>query len=209
MRVIILLNILLVVVSCNQVSSDSSEQLNNVITEDHQPNPKAKEYNDQALEFLLSNDMNILRVDSAIALLDKATELDSLYFLAYSNKIHFLMTKRDFPRLLQTNAELIKLRPEQPSWLIQRGLILELSGDIEKAKTIYTKGIKEYESSLNSDIGSSWEYKLEYAQSLEMANEHNQARKIILKLKKEYPTQSKQNLFKLDAKEDLLKMLAK
>ena len=148
-----------------------------------------------------------IKVDSAILLLDQATELDSLYFLGYANKVQFLIIKQDLPRLLETNKRLRELRPDQPNWTIQRALILELSGDIDKANTEYKKGIKEYEQIMDSEANLSWEFELEFAQSLVIANNYDKAQKVINRLRDENPDLETWEAFELQTKDELLKLM--
>jgi len=152
------------------------------------------------------NQEDTIKVDSAILLLDLATELDSLYFLGYVNKIRFLMIKEDFKRLLETNKRIRQLRPGQPSWIIQRGLILELSGDIEEATVEYENGVKEYENILHSDSNLSWEFELEFAESLVLANNYERALKIIEKMRDQYPDLEIWAAYKLHTKDELLEL---
>jgi len=207
MNKILFLILASIAISCGQEQSDTQGKIEKESRSEYKPNPESIELNNKALEISMFHRDDSLKVDSAIILLDKATEIDSLYFLGYANKIQFLMIKQDFPRLLETNKRIRELRPNQPNWIIQRALILELSGEIDKANTEYKKGINEYEQIMNSESDLSWEFELEFAQSLVMANHYDKAQEIINKLKKENPDLEIWNAFELQTKSELLKLM--
>ncbi len=195
--------------SCDQEQNDAQGKIEKESQSDYKPNAESIELNNKALEITMFHRDDSIKVDSAILLLDKATEIDSLYFLGYSNKIQFLMIKQDYPRLLETNKRIKELRPNQPNWIIQRALIFELSGEIDKANSEYKKGINEYEQIMDSEAELSWEFELEFAQSLVMANHYDKAQEIINKLKKENPDLEIWKAFELQTKNELLKMMNK
>ena len=207
MKNFLLITLVSIAVSCSQKSNDTKSEIEQEPQTEYKPNPEAIELNNKALEITMFHRDDLIKVDSAILLLDKVTELDSLYFLGYANNVQVLMIKQDFPRLLETNKRMRELRPNQPSWIIQRALILELSGDINKANTEYKKGIKEYEQIIDSEASLSWEFELEYAQSLVMANNYDKAQKIIDGLKEENPNLEIWEAFELQTKDELLKLM--
>jgi tetratricopeptide (TPR) repeat protein len=193
--------------SCDQTQSDAQGKIEKESQSDYKPNPESIELNKKALEITMFHRDVLIKVDSAILLLNKATEIDSLYFLGYANKIQFLLIKQDFPRLLETNERIRELRPKQPNWIIQRALILELSGEIDEANTEYKKGIIEYEEIMDSEKNLSWEFELEFAQSLVMANNYDKALEIINRLKKENPDLEIWEAFELQTKDELLRLM--
>ena len=197
----------LIAVSCGQGQNDAQGKIEKESKSDYKPDPESIELNNQALEITISHSDDSMKIDSAISLLDKATVVDSLYFLGYANKMLFLMIKQDFPRLLETNKRIRELRPNQPNWVIQRALILELSGEIDKANREYKKGVSGYEQIIASEANLSWEFELEYAQSLVMANHYDKAQKIINRLKKENPDLEIWEAFELQTKKELLKRM--
>ena len=194
-------------ISCNQNFSD--KEIEQEAQSNYKPNSESIELNNKALEISKFQRYDTLKVDSALLLLDKATELDSLYFLGYANKVQFLMFKQDFQRLLENNKKIRELRPNQPNWIIQHGLILELSDEIDKANKEYKIGINEYEKIMNSDANLSWEFELEFAQSLVIANNYEEAQKIINRLKKENPDLEIWEFFELKTKDKIIELIKK
>lgn len=177
-------------------------------TEAHyKPNPKSIELNNKALEITMYARGDSIKVDSAIMLLDEATKIDSLYFQGYLNKIQFLMIKKDYKHLLKTNRRIIELRSNQPSWIIQKGLILELSGNLDEANKEYVKGIKQFENIIDIESDLSWEFEFEFAQSLVIANNYDKANDIIIRLKKDHPKSEILETFELQTKKELLEII--
>ncbi len=207
MKNFLLITLVAIAVSCSQKTNDTKREIEQEPQGEHNPNPEAIELNNKALEITMLHRDDSAKVDSAILLLDKATEIDSLYFLGYSNKVQFLMIKKDFSRLLETNQRIRQLRPNQPNWIIQRALILELSGEIDKADTEYEKGINEYEEIMNSEKNLPWEFELEFAQNLVLANNYNKALEIINRLKKENPNLEIWEAFELGTKDEILQLM--
>lgn len=207
MKYLILIVLASIAISCSQNQNDTKNEIKRETLFEYKPNPESIELNNKALEITMFHREDSIKVDSAILLLDKATELDSLFFLGYCSKVQFLMIKKDFPRLLENNKRIRELRPNQPNWIIQRALILELSGEIEKANTEYKKGISEYEQIMDSERNLSWEFELEFAQNLVMANNYDKAQKIVNRLKKENPNLEILKAFQLQKKDELLKLM--
>lgn len=188
----------LMAMSCSNNTEQQAEGAN------HTPDAKAVELNNQAMELDKSDAAN---VDSAIALLDQATAVDSLYLLAYVNKVPLLMDKKDFPRLLETNENIRKLSPNQPTWIMQNGVILELSGDTEAANKVYKEGIASYEDILASNPEAHWGFKLEFAQSLVLIGEYDKAQKMVEDLKKESPDLEIWETFQLKTKDEIFEFM--
>ena len=177
----------------------------------HIPNPKVIELHDRALKMTIldGHGHGYMNIDSAIILLDEATRIDSLFMPGYINKCQFFLIKKDYKRLLETNAKIRILKPHQPLWIIQKGFILELSGKKKKADIEYKKAIKKYEEIIENESNIPWEFKLDYASSLVWSGDYNKANDIIISLKKEYPDLNIWKSFKLPTKKELLTSLKK
>lgn len=207
MKSFLLIILASIVIGCSQNQNDTKNEIVREAHSEYKPDPESIELNNKAIEITMNHRDDSIKVDSAILLLDKATELDSQYLMGYVNKVQFLLIKQDLPRLLETNKKISELRPKQPSWIIQRALILELSGAIDKANTEYKRGINAYEQIMDSAANPSWEFELEYAQSLVVANNYDKAQEIIYSLKKEYPDLDIWEVFELQTKDELLRFM--
>ena len=169
-------------------------------------NDRSLELNNQALEYTAYLHSDPLKVDSAILLLDEATFIDSTFFSAYLNKIPFLMAKGDLTKLLETNAKIQELQPNDPNWIIQRGVILECFDEKDKAKVEFEKGIKKYESIIDTLSSISWEFEHLYAMNLVWVDRLKDAESIIARLKNENPDELFLQEFDLQTKEEWLEL---
>jgi tetratricopeptide (TPR) repeat protein len=77
----------------------------------------------------------------AIYLLDKATLIDSNYFIGYANKLMFYYQLKQFDKLIWTNNKLIQLRPSAHELYLRGGIFYEKIGDTESAKGFFNKSL--------------------------------------------------------------------
>lgn len=167
-------------------------------------NQRAIELNNKAVEYLQFGQPTTEQIDSAIYFLDMATEIEEDYFIAYTNKIIFLNMNKDYSRLLETNKELQRLRPNQPMWIIQEGLFQELSGDSLLAFDLYNKGLIMYDSIIRNDTTIGFDFEFEYIGSLILGNKPELAKKIFNELNSKYPNNEILKHFVLESKKELL-----
>ena len=88
------------------------------------PNPAAVQLNGQAMDLIRFNE-NPDSAAKALALLDKATTIDSKYFLAYFNKLMFLSPFKKIDEEIRINNKLITLRPDLLDLYLYGGLWYE------------------------------------------------------------------------------------
>lgn len=186
--------ILLYLVSCSEKKKFNQESI--------------KLYN-KAYYFTQLNKLNDNQLDSAINLLDRATDIEQDYSNAYISRIQFLILKKDYNRALNTNKQIQRINPHQPMWIIQEGMIYELSGNIEKAKEIYNHGISKYELILEQAQEFELKLELEFIGSLVMANNPELAKNKLEEINQEYPNNKILKHFELMKKEDLLKQITR
>jgi tetratricopeptide (TPR) repeat protein len=106
----------------------------------HKPDPAAVLLNNQAMTLVRYID-NADSSKKAISLLDQATEIDSNYFLGYSNKLMFFFQLKQFDKLIQTNNKLIQLRPSAHDLYLTGGMFYEQIGDTVSANRYFTKSL--------------------------------------------------------------------
>lgn len=114
------------------------------------------------------------KVDSSLALTNKALELDDQNVQALSHKTALLFRKKDIDGMLQTVDELIRLRPEKPYYLVQKALYLELKGDNSKASEYYDSASAKYQRYLKRD-SLDFNLLLEYVGLLEVTGDTTSA----------------------------------
>lgn len=96
--------------------------------------------------------------NKAIYLLDKATEIDSSYFLGYSNKLMFYYQLKRFDKALLTNNKLIQLRPNAHDLYLRSGMLLTQLGDTATAKMYFTRGLTICNSVLDTMTTTNRDY---------------------------------------------------
>lgn len=191
MNYLLILALLLMMTSC-----DEENTLNH-----HKPNPKAIELNNLAIEIGLFKREDSIDIDSALILLNRATDMDSLYYLAYENKFQFLLRKNDFQGLMDNFDEMERLQPKNPHVLMRKGLVYELFGKQDEAMEMYEKGIKAYD---NIEDKGSLNFLLDYASSLVLANNYEKAMEIVEKARNSYPESRLWEGFELPTKAEVL-----
>jgi tetratricopeptide (TPR) repeat protein len=102
--------------------------------------PKAVELNNQAIK-LVPYIKNQDSSKKAISLLDKATSIDSNYFLGHFNKLMFYSQLKQFDKIVLTNDKLIKLRPLAHDLYLNAGLFYEKIGDTLSSKGYFDKSL--------------------------------------------------------------------
>ena len=102
--------------------------------------PAAVKLNNQAMTLVRFID-NADSSKKAISLLDKATSIDSNYYLGYSNKLMFYYQLKEFDKLISTNNRLIQLRPSAHDLYLTGGIFYEKIGDTVSAKRYFNKSL--------------------------------------------------------------------
>jgi tetratricopeptide (TPR) repeat protein len=120
--------LLIAFVSCEQNSTK------------HKVDPAAVQLNNQAMTLVPYID-NADSSKKAISLLDKAIEIDSNYFLGYSNKLMFYYQLKQFDKALLTNNRLIQLRPNAHDLYMRSGMLYEQLGDTASSKTYFKRSL--------------------------------------------------------------------
>lgn len=155
----------------------------------HKVDPVAIQLNNQAMTLVPYID-NADSSNKAISLLDKATEIDSSYFLGYSNKLMFYYQLKQFDKALLTNNKLIQLRPTAHDLYLRSGMLYTRLGDTTNAKTYFTKGLTICNSVLDTMTKTNRDYVMlttNQAIALIMLGDTAKANKILKILYNEQP----------------------
>ena len=115
------------IISCNRKEEKSSRKM-------------ALELNKKAVELVPFNKNDSLK--KSIAYLDSATEIDSSCALCYANKLTFLLSLKQFDRARSTVHKILELRPGEYYYYTTAGMLYELSGDTNTAKTYFQQSLK-------------------------------------------------------------------
>ncbi len=194
MKTLLFLTILLSIISCKGQENESKELVKkaNLYFNESKIDKKAK-------------------VDSCLALVNKAIEIDNKNFGAYNSKNTFLTFKKDIKELLKNNEIMLQLSPKQPYWKIQRGLFLELNGEKVEAEKYYDQAILEYLNLfLQPKLNNDFNLRMEYIAALEGKGDLKKAELELDKMyidfpdnetlkvyKKEYKFKTKKEIFEL------------
>jgi tetratricopeptide (TPR) repeat protein len=127
-RLVILINCLLACYSCRPIG----------------PDKRAIELNNRAAQMFQKG-----KSDSALILLDMAIQIDSNYFIAYSNKCTFLWQLNRNEEALRTAKQAIQIREVTGSVYFLEGLGYERVGHLDSARSSYLKAI-DYSEQLKS-----------------------------------------------------------
>jgi hypothetical protein len=87
-------------------------------TGQYKPHPESVLLNNQATEIMDDNP------DSALVLLNKASQIDSNYYLPYYHKVMILFEKQDFKKALQTQKSAMRTNPELAEGIFLLGVFM-------------------------------------------------------------------------------------
>ncbi|MFI5163964.1 MAG: tetratricopeptide repeat protein [Bacteroidia bacterium] len=127
-------------VACGQQSSQ---------TKKHKVDSSARQLNDSAVA-LTQTFFDSLNYVKAIALLDKATAIDSDYYIAYWNKIAFQSQIKQYDKALVTSKEMIRLKPKTPDFYQRTGILYEIVGDHISADKYFHNALALYDNILDT-----------------------------------------------------------
>ena len=103
---------------------------------------------------------------------------------------------------------MIELKPNQPLWIIQRGLFFDINNEPKKAQENYDLGINKYRELLKQkELNQDYNFRIEYISALEAKENLNLAKVEMEKLKNDFPenelVQSYVKEYKLKTKTEL------
>lgn len=136
----------------------------------------------QAMDVYLYSDLNDdIKIDSSLALTDKALEFDDQNFNALNHKMTLLFRKKDSKGLIQVTDRLIELT-YKPFYFGQKAMFLELEGEIDEANEYYSKAIEKYDDYLKTDT-LNFDLLIEYVGFLEASGDTTKANKTLTDMK--------------------------
>lgn len=125
----------------------------------HKVDHAAVELNNKAMTFVPFID-NADSAKKAISLLDKATTIDSNYFLGHFNKLMFFNQLKQFDKAVLTVNKLIKLRPAAHDLYLTGGILYEQLGDPISSKSYFEKSLAICNSVLDTMSTKNRDYKM-------------------------------------------------
>ena len=145
--------------------------------------------------------------DSALILLDKATELDPDYYLAYSNMATIYIQKRDFPSATECIEKSVSSNPELAEGVSLLGMLYDHAGKSAKAKEQYQKAVELYDKRLAKSDKHLQANEMNRAWTLVMLGETEKGRALLKDLLNENPDDMTLQMFVNLGKEEYLESL--
>lgn len=162
----------------------------------HAYNHEAIKFNDSAV--MMPNTMKGIQLhihigkDSfakiQLALLNRATKIDSNYFIAYQNKFGIQYALKQYSDALVTGKEILRLRPQDAIFKYLVGKIYDKTGDTIRARTYYKDYLSYCDHILDTMPQSNKQLesiKLQKALVLILLNQPQQGHDILEKLYEE------------------------
>lgn len=144
---------------------------------------KSKETMKKAFDVYMFGELSHdLRIDSSLALTNKALEFDGQNYSALKHKVTLLFIKKDSKELIKVTDNLIELTDLLPFYLGQKALILELEGEIDEANEYYSRAIEKYNDYLKTD-SNNFDLLMEYVVILEASGDTMKSKKILTDMK--------------------------
>jgi len=189
MKKLIILTLFLSIISCKGQENEENRM-------------KAKELVKQANELFMKSKLEEqAKIDSCLTLINKAIKTDENYFNAYYTKSTFLALKKDIKESIKNNEKMIKLRPNQPMWKIQRGLFFDIDGNTIEAEKNYAIGIKEYENLFKkAELKNDFNLRMEYLSALEAKGNIKNAEKELENISLDFPNNKILKVYKAEYK---------
>jgi len=178
----------------------------------HKVDPAAVELNNKAMKLVQFTD-NPDSLRKAISLLDRATSIDSNYFLGHYNKLTFYNQLREFDKAIATINKLIQLKPSAHDLYLTGGLLCEKIGDTISSQKYFQKSLTICNSVLDTMSSKNQDYEMlvsNKAVNLVMLGDTAKANEILEKL---YNSQSDEERKKMTSslmhktKQELLERL--
>ena len=144
----------------------------------------AIQLNEQAIRYVVFID-NPDSSRKAISLLDKATAIDSNYFMGHYNKLMFYNQLKQIDNAVLTVNKLIQLRPAAHDLYLTGGILYERLGDTISSKSYFEKSLRICNSVLDTMSIKNSDYEMlvgNKAVNLIMLGDQTSAQELLKKL---------------------------
>jgi len=141
-------------------------------------------YNNKAVELLINNP------DSALLLLNKATEIDTTNYIAFNNKTSLYCSKGDYQNAIFSANQGIKAKPDLAESVTFLGMLYDYTGQFEKAKEQYQIAIEIYNQRITSAGKNEFANKLNRAHTILLLGDQKEGEREVQELLFENPDDS-------------------
>ena len=118
-------------------------------TKKYIPDKTAVQLNDSAMR-LAMHSINDSSYQKVILLLDKATAIDTNYFIAYFNKLSYQFKLKQYNKALETAKHINSIRPNFVDQYVTVGILYEKTGDTITAKKYYDIALNKFNKILDT-----------------------------------------------------------
>lgn len=147
----------LTIISCTQSSNyEKNSTSKKVIEEKHIPSEKAISLNDSAVKLLMQitpfqDSSNSKLNKKALIYLNKAIKEDSIYQLAYSNKVDVLKNLGRYDEAIKTLNTATRLISGYAEAYSAQAFLYEKTGQLDSANLMYIKATNAYKKRINRE----------------------------------------------------------
>jgi tetratricopeptide (TPR) repeat protein len=113
------------------------------------PDKKAMQLNDSAMRLAMHTTQDS-EYQKVILLLDKATTIDTNYFIAYFNKLSYQCKIKQYDKALETAKHINLIRPNFVDQYVTVGILYEKTGDSITAKKYYDIALNKFNNILDT-----------------------------------------------------------
>ena len=117
---------------------------------------RAIQLNDSAVNVVVQEQ----NYETAIALLDKALQIDSNYLMALANRYSYELALHQYDHAINTAKKMIKIKPQAPDYFVSGGLAYFLSGDSISSQKYFKEAVAIYDRILDTMKKENNGYKL-------------------------------------------------
>lgn len=105
-------------------------------------NSEAIKLNNRAVELYGKSFMHREYLQEAIKLLDSAISIQPRYIIAYENLAQYSAENKEYKKAMEALDTLEKLRPNHPEFLIEKGKLYAVKGQVKQSRVNYLKADK-------------------------------------------------------------------
>ena len=175
----------------------------------HKIDPTAKKLNDSAVLIV----MNTQDYEKAILLLNQATQIDSNYLIAYTNKLSFQLHLNQLDKALLSAYSLKRIKPDNPEYYVTIGMIYDLKSDTITSKRFFDEAATRYNAILDTMSATNKDYDMllmNKAVNLVLIGQQQEANDILKQLYDKHKDESYREIlasFMNKSKQDILNNL--
>lgn len=128
--------------------------------------------------------------DSALALLDKAVQMDASFYLAYNTRAMIMQQLGDYDRAIAELHKSLSWKGDQAEVHLQLGMLNDALGRPERANDAYLRSVAHYDIRLTEPSEHSVQDRFNRAIAIVLSGEEARGNALLDSLKAQHPDQS-------------------